>query len=173
MSRMHALKARPKRTLAALATVLVAVGITAASGADFTAQSANPGNSFATGTLTMSNNHADQALFTATNMRPGDVETGSVTIGNTGTLSGNFSLTASPADDSDTTNRLSEQLHVVIKDGAAIKYNGTLADIGTVSLGPWAGGESHTYDFTVTFDAGAGDAYQGDSTSTTFTWNAA
>src|SRR5215218_7479243 len=72
MSRLHALVDRPKRTLAALATVLVAVGITAASGADFTASSANPSTSFATGTLTMYNSLAGSALFQATDMRPGD-----------------------------------------------------------------------------------------------------
>ena len=53
MSRLSTLVSRPRRTLAALATVLVAVGITAASGADFTATSANADTTFATGTLTI------------------------------------------------------------------------------------------------------------------------
>ena len=53
MSRLSVLVSRPRRTLAALATVLVAVGITAASGADFTATSANADTTFATGTLTI------------------------------------------------------------------------------------------------------------------------
>ena len=41
MSRLSIIFSSPKRTLAALATVLVAVGVTAASGADFNATSAN------------------------------------------------------------------------------------------------------------------------------------
>jgi len=71
MSRLHVLAHRPRRTLAALATTLVAVGITAASGADFTATSANPGNTFATGTLTMSNSKAGAAILTASGIKPG------------------------------------------------------------------------------------------------------
>ena len=49
MSRFKVLRANPRRTLAALATLLIAVGVTAASGANFTAQSANPSNTFSVG----------------------------------------------------------------------------------------------------------------------------
>ena len=52
MSRRKALRANPRRLLAALATILVAVGVTVASGASFTAQTANAGNTFTAGTLT-------------------------------------------------------------------------------------------------------------------------
>ena len=51
MSRFKVLRANPRRTLAALATLLIAVGVTAASGANFTATSANPSNTFTAGTL--------------------------------------------------------------------------------------------------------------------------
>ena len=53
MSRFKILAANPRRSLAALATVLIAVGITGASGANFNAQSANAGNTFASGALDM------------------------------------------------------------------------------------------------------------------------
>jgi hypothetical protein len=87
MSRLHALVDRPKRTLAALATVLVAVGITAASGADFNATSANPNTTFATGTLSIYN--SGSVVFTSTSdMRPGDpARVGTVDVGNAGTAS--------------------------------------------------------------------------------------
>src|SRR5215217_3644319 len=125
MSRLHALVDRPKRTLAALATVLVAVGITAASGADFTASSANPSTSFATGTLTMYNSLAGSALFQATDMRPGDAaRTGQVDIGNAGTLSGAFTLTRGTISDSDGANPLSAKLNVKVVDcGAFVSGN--------------------------------------------------
>ena len=42
MSRFKILKANPRRTLAALATVLVAVGVTAASGANFSRHVGEP-----------------------------------------------------------------------------------------------------------------------------------
>ena len=71
MSRFKILAANPRRSLAALATVLVAVGITGASGANFNASSANPTNVFTAGTLTMSNSKANAAILTASNLRPG------------------------------------------------------------------------------------------------------
>ena len=42
MSRFKVLRANPRRTLAALATLLIAVGVTAASGASFTAHVGEP-----------------------------------------------------------------------------------------------------------------------------------
>ena len=189
MSRLHALVDRPKRTLAALATVLVAVGITAASGADFNASSANPNTSFATGTLSIYNSLAGSALFTATDMRPGDTaRTGQVDIGNSGSLSGAFTLTRGTPVDSDNSNPLSAKLNVKVVDcgtfagatppscdvGDPVKYTGTLAAMSSaVTLGTFAGGEKHRYEFSVDVDTSAGNAYQGDNSSVVFTWNAA
>jgi spore coat-associated protein N len=189
MSRLHALVDRPKRTLAALATVLVAVGITAASGADFNASSANPNTTFATGTLAIYNSLAGSALFTATDMRPGDpARTGQVDIGNAGTLSGGFTLTRGTPVDSDGSNPLSAKLNVKVVDcgtfagatpptcdaGDPVKYTGTLAGMtSAVNLGNFAGGEKHRYEFSVDVDTSAGNAYQGDNSSVVFTWNAA
>ena len=73
MSRLAHLVRHPRRTLAALATVPTAVGVTVASGADFTAPSANPANTF-------SHRHADDVqhqaptrpILTASGLRPGD-----------------------------------------------------------------------------------------------------
>ena len=187
MSRLHVLVHRPRRTLAALATVLVAVGITAASGANFTATSANPGNSFATGTLSMSNSKAGTFILSASDMRPGDpATTGTVDIANTGSLSGAFSLVRGTPADSDGTNPLSGKLNVVVTDcgtfasgtpvcgdaGDVQKYSGTLAAMGTTAMGTYTGGEKHRYQFSVSLDSTAGNAYQGDSSVTQFDWNA-
>lgn len=189
MSRLHALVDRPKRTLAALATVLVAVGITAASGANFTATSANPNTTFATGTLTIDNSKEGAAIFSsATDMRPGDpARVSTVDVGNAGSLSGNFTLTRGTPVDSDNANPLSGKLNVKVIDcgtfagagapscdaGDPVKYTGTLAGMNTaVVLGNWAGGEKHRYEFDVDVDSSAGNVYQGDSSTATFTWNA-
>ena len=188
MSRLHALVDRPKRTLAALATVLVAVGITAASGADFNASSANPNTSFATGTLSMYNSLAGSALFTATDMRPGDpARTGQVDIGNSGTLSGAFTLTRGTPVDSDNSNPLSAKLNVKVVDcgtfagatppscdaGDPVKYTGTLAAMSSaVNLGNFAGGEKHRYEFSVTVDSSADNNYQGRNSVVPFSWTA-
>ena len=117
MSRLTLLARHPRRTLATLGTVLAAVGVTYASGADFTAQSANPANTFSTGTLTMSNSKDNAAVLTASGLRPGAAATeGTVDIANTGSLSGAFTLKRETPVDSDTTNPLSGKLNAVIDD---------------------------------------------------------
>jgi hypothetical protein len=189
MSRPSVLVARPKRTLAALATVLVAVGITAASGADFTATSANADTTFATGTLTIENSKEAQAIWAGTSdMRPGDpARTGTVDIENSGSLSGAFSLKRGTVADSDGTYKLSTKLNLVVKDcgdfssgaptcdgGDPVKYTGTIAGMSSdVALGTFAGGEKHRYEFSVTVDGSADNNYQGRSSVVPFSWAAA
>jgi hypothetical protein len=171
----------------------VAVGVTAASGADFSATSANPANTFATGTLSISNSKPASAVLTASGMKPGDpASTGQVDITNAGSLSGAFTLTRGTPDDSDAANPLSAKLNVKVVDCGAFagstaptcgdgddvtKYDGTLAAMGAGSpiaaLGTFAGGEKHRYEFGVTVDSSAGNAYQGDSSQVDFTWHAA
>ena len=143
----------------------------------FDASTKNPGNSVAAGTLTMSNSQADAAIFSSSNQKPGDVTTGSVTITNSGTLPATMTLAESnvthdgPAGSSD----LSAQLDLVITDGATTVYSGKLNALSTTTLPPasgtqWAAGESHTYDFTVTFPLSSDNSYQGTSTSVEFDW---
>jgi spore coat-associated protein N len=194
MSRFAMLARRPRRTLAALATVLAATGLTVASGADFTASSANPANTFSAGTLTMSNSADNAAILTAGNLRPGDpATTGTVDIANTGSLSGAFTLTRGTPVDSDGSNPLSGKLDVIVDecgtftgstapvcgDGDDVnKYTGTLADMGTTghaisALGTFNTNVKHRYRFRVSLDSTAGNAYQGDTSTVAFTWNAA
>jgi hypothetical protein len=194
MSPFATLARRPRRTLGALATVLAAAGLTVASGADFTASSANPANTFSAGTLTMSNSADNAAVLTASGMRPGDPPaTGTVDIANTGSLSGAFTLSRETPADSDSANPLSGKLNVVVDDCGAFsgstaaacgdsddvnKYTGTLAEMGTgghaiAALGTFPGGAKHRYRFLVGLDGSAGNAYQGDSSTVAFTWTAA
>jgi hypothetical protein len=58
VSRLSALAAHPRRTVGALAVVLAAVGVTVGSGANFTANAANPANTFTAGTLSIDNSKA-------------------------------------------------------------------------------------------------------------------
>jgi spore coat-associated protein N len=193
MSRFGMLVRHPRRTLGALATVLAAVALTAASGASFTASSANPSNTFASGTLTMSNDKPGAAILTASNMRPGAVSQGTVDIANTGSLSGAFTLSRDALADSGSTSPLSGALNLVVVDCGpysgttapgcgdsddVTKYTGTVAEMGTAghavtALGTFAANEKHRYRFTVTFDSNAGNAYQGGTSTVGFAWNAA
>src|SRR4051812_44596499 len=84
---------RPRRTLGALALGLVAVAVAVGSGADFSAQTANPSNTFSAGSLSMDNSKNGAAIFSATNLKPGGTEqTGIVDIKNTGSIDGVFTV---------------------------------------------------------------------------------
>lgn len=186
MSRLKIMISRPKRTIGVLAAVLAAVGVAIGSGAAFTAQSANPSNTFAAGSLTMSNSKDNLAVLTASGLKPADVTTGTVDIENTGTVSGTFTLTRSALTDSDATNPMSAKLDVVVKDcgdfsagtptceaGDTNPYSGTLAGMtSAVALGDYDANEKHRYQFTVTFNSSAGNEYQSDSSTATFRWDA-
>lgn len=183
MSRMDALMDNPLRTLGVLALVLVAVGIAVGSGANFTAQSANPSNTFTSGSLEMVNSKDAAAILTASNMVPSDVATGTVDIENSGTVSGDFSLSRPALTDP---GLLGTQLDVVVTDcgdfsaGTPVcegtdptEYTGTLAAMsGSYPLATFAAGDKHRYEFEVTFNASADDTYEGATSTATFQWDA-
>jgi spore coat-associated protein N len=190
MSRLSVLIKRPKSTLAALTAVLAAVGIAVGSGADFTATSANPSNTFASGTLSIDNSNEGVAIFTPSNMRPGGpTQTGTVDIKNTGSLAGTFSLTRTNlTDDNTVPATLSSKINLVVTDCGlysgttaptcgdgddVVKYSGTLAAMNSaVALGSYAAGSQHRYQFDATLDSSADNAYQGDNASARFQWDA-
>jgi spore coat-associated protein N len=165
------------------ATIVLASAFLVASGADFTTSSANPANVFTSGKLTHTNS-APSAILSMSKMKPGDVQTGSVTIKNTGDLSGAFTLSMVKTDDVVATNagagHLFDVLKLKIEDAGTVVYNGNLKDFTSKALGVYAAGDSHTYDFTVTFPNGGtpgsnttGDnIYQGSSTTVEFDWAA-
>jgi spore coat-associated protein N len=189
-SRARVLAANPRLALGALLTVLLAAAAVVGSGADFTASSANPSNTFAAGTLTIANSKEGTAVLSASGLRPaGAAAVGTVDIQNSGSLSGAFTLSRTAPVDSDGANPLSGKLNLTVVDcgtfdGATAptcgngddvtKYSGgTVAQMGTTALGTYAGGEKHRYQFTVQLDGSAGNAYQGDSSSVEFDFNAA
>jgi spore coat-associated protein N len=172
----------PLRVLGALSALIAAVAVAVGSSASFTATSANPSNTFAAGTLSILNSNL---VLTASGMKPGDFATGTVDVQNTGSLSGAFSLSRSNIVNSDALNPLSAQLNLVVKDcgdfssgtptcdaGDPVKYSGTIAAMGATALGTFAADEQHRYEFVVTFDSNAGNAYQGDNSSVQFDWDA-
>lgn len=193
MSRFRVLAANPRLALGALLTLLLAAAAVVGSGADFTASSANPANTFAAGTLTISNSKEGAAVLSASGLKPGNSANGTVDIQNTGDLSGIFTLSRTAPVDSDGANPLSGKLNLTIIDCGTFAsgtpvcgdgndvtvYNGgTIAQMGTVghtvnSLGTYAGSDKHRYQFTVQLDNTAGNAYQGDTSSVEFDWAAA
>jgi Ca2+-binding RTX toxin-like protein len=166
--------------LAALFAVLVASG-------SHPPPRATPSATLTRGTLSQSNSKAGAAILTASNIGPGDSVKGTVTIKNTGTISGLFSLSARDLVDTPGPNdgELSDTLDLLIQDvtrpaSPATVYSGKQKALTTASLGVFRAGESHTYRFTVSFPnggvslspAGGQNAYQGSSMSVQYDWEA-
>jgi len=188
MSRLSILMRSPRSTLGVLTAVVVAVGLTVASGADFTAQTANPSNTFASGNLSMVNSKDAAAVFTPTNMRPGGPpQSGTVDIENSGSIDGTFSFNATNITNTDATNPMAAKINLVVKDcgefvgateptcevGDSSVYTGTLSAFTSANpLGVYSAGEKHRYEFTATLDSSADDEYEGDGSSARFEWNA-
>jgi spore coat-associated protein N len=195
MSRLALLASQPKLALGALLTLLLAAAAVVGSGADFTASSANPSNTFSSGTLTIGNTKEGTAVLTASNLRPaGAPAVGTVDIQNSGSLSGTFTLSRTAPVDSDSANPLSSKLNLTVvdcgqfagataptcgdADDAALYSAGTIAQMGTTghtvsSLGSFAGGDKHRYEFRVALDGSASNAFQGDTSTVEFDFNAA
>jgi hypothetical protein len=135
-------------TAIALSAALYAITAHSGSGAP---HAASPQVALAAGTLSVGNSANGSAILNATGMVPGGPSTpGSVTITNGGSLAGAFSLSKNVTGGSP----LANLLHVVITQGGATVYDGSVAGMGSISLGTFNPGESRTYDFTVNFPDG-------------------
>ncbi len=161
-----------KRLVAGLGTALAAVSIAAGSGATFSSQTANPANTFTSGTFKHSNSKNGASIVTGANLKPGESRQGEVTITNTGSLDGNFTLTEKGASNPFTAN----MLNLVIVDTAtnAEVYRGELGKVaaGGISLGNFAAGAARTYVFTVTLKLEAPNADQGKTATADYQWDA-
>lgn len=170
-----------RKILVPLATVVAASAVAVGSGATFTSQSGNTISAVTSGTLTQSNSKADKAIFSLTNIKPGDVVNGSVTLTNTGSLPANFSLTETsstngfgfkPAPNT-AVNDLSLTITNTTKNVQVYSGNfGDLVDGTPVSLGHWAPGEANVYVFSVALSQDAPNADQGKTASAVYTWDA-
>jgi spore coat-associated protein N len=161
-----------------LSVAAVCVVAIAAVGGTFANFSATPttiaSNAFASGSLTMSRSGSG-AIFSSVAMKIGDTATGSVTITNTGTLAGAYTLAGSSSGSA----ALAAQLHLTLYkdvDGGTAIYDGSLGTL-SVALGTFAAsGGAHTFYFHVslpTTGSDAGDnALQGLSATEDFTWSA-
>jgi hypothetical protein len=190
---MQVIAARPRRTVAALATALAAAGVAIGSGADFTSRSANPSNTFTAGTLTSDNSRDGAALFSPSNLKPGGApQTGTVDIANDGSIGAAYTLTRDQLTSTDTGESnpapFATQIDLVVTDCGAFDgesapscgdadddrvFDGTLAAMNAaVPLGDYSAGEKHRYVFAASLDLGAGNEYQGDGSSARFVWDA-
>lgn len=168
-----------RKILVPLATVLAASAVAVGSGATFTSQTGNTISAVTAGTLAQTNSKAGQAIFDLSNVKPGDVVNGSLTLTNTGSLPANFSLTESSSVNGFGNNQAggASDLSLTITNttkGVQV-FTGSFGDLvdGTpVSLGHWAAGEANVYRFSVTLAQDAPNADQGKTASAVYTWDA-
>ena len=178
----------PLKLVSALFVLSLAAMMAVASGASFTSTTANAGNVVTAGNLSHTNSKAPGAILNVSGLTPGDSDSGTVDLTNTGGAAGVFTLSRSALVNSDTANPLGAKLDLVVEDlgdpaaavppAPVVKYTGKLGPMSAVALGTWASGETHRYKFTVTFPDGgtpagptSGDnAYKGDRVSVTYDW---
>ena len=199
MSRFAFMVRHPKRSLAVLALLLAATAVTIGSGANFSATSANPTNTFTAGTLTIGSNPANgTAVFApGTPMKPGDSRVGIVDIQNTGSISGDFTLSATSIVNTPAAPGLTSRLTIQVEDCGLWTSNNTVAPAcagttipypaGAIGLltakdvGTFAGGngtttgDKHRYKITVAWPNGTpaqDDPLQGAQTTFTLKWDA-
>jgi spore coat-associated protein N len=190
-----------RRTLATLVLGLIAVATAVGSGADFTARTANPSNTFSAGSLSMENSKDGTAILNAANMKPGEApKTGIVDIKNTGSVDGAFTLSRDQLGSTDASNDnpapFASKVAIGVVDCGEFTtvngpygpvdvtptcgdgddstlYLGSLANQNSpLALGRYAPGEKHRYDFEASLDGSAGNEYEGDSASARYVFDA-
>jgi len=160
----------------------------------FTSSETNPSNSFSTGTVDLAINPVT-AMFTVSNMAPGDVEYSGIHLTNNGTLELRYAMTTTDDDTSTLDEQLDLTIDVVTEDGddniwytsddvvgEANVYgaDGVLATaaIGDPTQGPNAGDRtlaasgSERLRFKVTLPLSTGNAYQGTTCTVAFVFDA-
>jgi hypothetical protein len=187
----------------ALFSMLVAAGAGGAcmgAYAAYRATVANSGNTFAAGSVALSDNDSGTAMFTSlTAASPSDSETSCIKVRSDGTLASNVRLYGSiggalapyltltvtrgtdPTPAFDTCTTFAPDATNYIGSGSGVIYSGALGSFPTTYSGgivdptsgspeAWTQNEEHVYKFVVTL--GSNTAGQGQIVTAGFTWEA-
>ena len=169
--------------------------VSTASYSAYTASTSNPTSNWATGTVALSDDDTNTALFNASNLKPGSTGTKCIVVSSTGSLASSVKLYGtSPA----TTKSLATYINLTVTQGnggsfgsctgftplgtGSSVYTGTLDNLGTTAtnyatgVGTWTptgtATETRTYQVTYTVSASAPDTTQGGTASLGLTWEA-
>jgi spore coat-associated protein N len=166
---------------------MAASAVALGSGANFNATSANPASIISAGTIVVTDSLAGQSILNVNPIKPGGSTSGTVNIKNGGTVPASFTLATANLVDTPASPALSAKLTLVVQDlgnptctvscpAAVTVYSGTVGSMGTVTLGTFAAGATHQYNFSVTFPDGgpngADNAYGGATTTVNYLWTA-
>jgi len=170
---MSSTKKKLLATLAALAILAIAGGF--GTYATFTSNTiVVPSNAFVAGSLSLTRSGSGAILSSAL-MKIGDDATGSITLTNTGTIDGDFTLAGSMTGDPLMGSSLQLAVYKDVDLTGTVVYTGSLSDFASASLGTFAAGASHTYYFHATLPTRGTDtldnALQGLTATETFTWS--
>jgi hypothetical protein len=181
----------------AIPAALIASGVvvSTASYSAFSATTVNPTSNWTAGTVALSDDDSNTAMFTATGLKPGSTGSNCITVTSTGSLASAVKLYATnPA----TTNALSSNISIMVQQGTgggfgnctgftALSSNGTLysgllSNFGTSytnysnGLGTWTptgtASESRVYQITYTVSSTAPSTVMGGTASMGLTWEA-
>lgn len=185
--------------LSLLVLGLGGAAIGAATSSAFSSTTANPSNSFAAGTVFLSDNDAGSSLLSLSSAAPGTSASGCIKVTYGGSLPASVRLYAS------TTGSLAQYLNLTVTRGTdpapsfpscsgfspdssdytgagpGVVYSGTLSNFtasytsfasGLADPQTWNANDAHSYRFTVTLPSSAPAAAQGLASSATFTWEA-
>lgn len=160
------------KILLPLATLAAAGAIAVGSGATFTSTSANTISSVTSGTLSQTNSKNNAAVFNLSDIKPGDVVNGGLTITNTGSLPATFSLTETVSTNTFTGSNLT----MIITNTTTNKvvYTGPfggLVDGTKTDLGLVAAKAANNFTFSVRLDQNTPNTDQGKTASAAFRWD--
>jgi len=194
MSKHH----RISKRVAAAASVPIAVLASGAlvwhaSYSAFSSTTSNPTNNWAAGTVNLTDDDSNTAMFNVSNMKPGATGAKCIAVTSTGSLASAVKLYGTSYA---TTNALAGNLTVTVDEGTGGSFaggctgftsssqifNGTLASFGTTKtsyatgVGSWAptgtASETKVYKITYTLSASTPDSAQGGTAAVGFTWEA-
>jgi hypothetical protein len=178
--------------LAAAPVALLASGgmVWAASYSAFSATTVNPTSNWTAGTVALSDDDSNTALFTASNLKPGATGTKCIAVTSTGSLASTVKLYGTSYA---TTNALAANINLKIEEGTGATtascagftggstlYDGAMSTFGTTKTGfatgvsSWAptgsANETKSYKVTYALSSTTPDSAQGGTAALGFTW---
>ncbi|MBF4614199.1 hypothetical protein [Curtobacterium sp. VKM Ac-1376] len=181
----------------AIPAALVASGVvvSTASYSAFSATTVNPTDNWTAGSVALTDDDNNTALFTANNLKPGSTGANCITVTSTGSLPSTVKLYGTNAA---TSKDLAANINLTVEQGtgggfgsctgftpattSGSLYSGTLAGFGSSStnfatgVGTWAptgtASESRVYRLTYTVSSTTPNTVQGGTASMGLTWEA-
>jgi hypothetical protein len=181
----------------AIPAALIASGIvvSTASYSAFSATTVNPTNNWTAGTVALTDDDANSAMFTATGLKPGSTGSNCITVTSTGSLASAVKLYGTAAA---TTNAFSSYINISVIQGTgggfgsctgftplssgSSLYTGTLLNFGNTytnysnGVGTWTptgtASESRVYQITYTVSSTAPNSAQAGTAALGLTWEA-